>query len=127
MITVLALLGAKSLVILYVWLLSAAIASYLSHRKGFGERPGLASGMILPIIGPLAWLFWPARDESLWKKVGPIGRPKSEDIAAAAAAEKGKSIDPAPAAPHATDAETAATAPTSGDTRPESADTTERP
>ena len=49
--TVFALLGAKALWLLYSWLASAIVASYLSGRKGYGERPGLASGLLLNVIG----------------------------------------------------------------------------
>jgi hypothetical protein len=75
--TVLALLGAKALYLLYLWLASAIIAAYLSHRKGYGERPGLACGLLLNVIGILIWLVWPAREHSLWKRVGPVGRRKA--------------------------------------------------
>ena len=40
-------LGAKALWLLYVWLASAIVASYLSERKGYGEKVGLASGLLL--------------------------------------------------------------------------------
>ena len=81
--TVFALLGATALWLTYLWLLSAIAGAYLSHRKGYGERPGLASGLLLNIIGPIIWLFWPAREESLWKTVGPWGTtPKAEKEAA---------------------------------------------
>jgi hypothetical protein len=76
--TIFALLGATALWLLYSWLAAAIIGSYLSGRKGYGERPGLASGLLLNLIGPLIWLFVPARQDSLWKKVGPWGRPKVE-------------------------------------------------
>jgi len=36
--TVLALIGAKALWLLYAWLASAIVASYLSNRKGYGDR-----------------------------------------------------------------------------------------
>ena len=39
--------GAWNLLWLYVWLVSAIAASYLSDRKGYGDRPGLATGLIL--------------------------------------------------------------------------------
>ena len=71
------LLGAKALYLVFAWLLSAILASYLSERKGYGERPGLACGLLLNAIGVIIWLFWPARPESLWKKIGPWGRGKS--------------------------------------------------
>ena len=71
--TVLALLGAGALWLTYLWLLAAIIGAYLSHRKGYGERPGLASGLLLNMIGPVIWLFVPAKPESMWKTVGPFG------------------------------------------------------
>ena len=77
--TLFALLGAKALYLTYAWLLSAIVASYLSGRKGYGERVGLACGLLLNVIGVVIWLAWPAREESLWKKLGPIGRGKDKD------------------------------------------------
>ena len=68
-----ALLGAQALFLTYAWLASAIIAAYLSHRKGYGERPGLASGLLLNFIGIIVWLVFPPKDESLWKTVGPFG------------------------------------------------------
>jgi hypothetical protein len=72
--TVLALIGSTALWLLYSWLASAIIASYLSNRKGYGERAGLASGLLLNFIGVIVWLVVPPRADSLWKKVGPFGR-----------------------------------------------------
>jgi hypothetical protein len=74
--TVFALLGATALWLTYIWLLSAIVASYLSARKGYGEKVGLASGLLLFVIGPLIWLLWPAKAESKWKSLGPFGRGK---------------------------------------------------
>ena len=74
--TLIALMGAMTLFWLYVWLISAIIASYLSDRKGYGDRPGLASGLFLSAVGVLVWLVWPPKPESKWKTVGPWGRGK---------------------------------------------------
>ena len=75
---VFALLGAKGLYLLFVWLASAIAASYLSGRKGYGEKPGLASGLLLTVIGPIIWVFVPARKDSPWKRYGVFGStPKS--------------------------------------------------
>jgi hypothetical protein len=68
------LIGATALWLLYVWLISAIAASYLSERKGYGEKPGLASGLILSLVGPLVWLVVPARANSKWKTIGAFGR-----------------------------------------------------
>jgi hypothetical protein len=73
--TVIALLGVTALWLLYAWLLSAIVASYLSARKGYGEKAGLATGLLLHVIGVIVWLVWPARPESRWKTMGPWGNP----------------------------------------------------
>jgi hypothetical protein len=80
-VTVLGLIGVASLYILYGWLLSCIVASYLSGRKGYGEKLGLAFGLLLGPIGVIVWLFWPPRPESDWKVKGPFGK-GSEDRAA---------------------------------------------
>jgi hypothetical protein len=74
-----AILGAAALWLMYGWLLSAIVASYLSDRKGYGERLGLGFGIVLSVIGTLIWLFWPAKPDSKWKKLGPVGRGKSTE------------------------------------------------
>ena len=76
---VLALLGAKGLVLLFIWLASAIVASYASSRKGYGERAGLASGMLLSVVGAVAWLVIPAKDGSDWRVVGPFPWQRAED------------------------------------------------
>ncbi len=72
--TIVALLGSTALWLLFTWLASAIAASYLSDRKGYGERPGLASGLLLNAVGVLIWLVVPPKADSLWKKIGPFGR-----------------------------------------------------
>jgi fucose permease len=72
--TVLAVIGSTALWLLYAWLISTVVASYLSDRKGYGEKAGLASGLLLSVLGALIWLFWPAKPESRWKLQGPFGR-----------------------------------------------------
>lgn len=67
-----ALLGAKALYFTYAWLASAIIASYLSNRKGYGEGPGLATGLVLTVVAVVIWLVWPARPDSRWKVQGPF-------------------------------------------------------
>jgi hypothetical protein len=71
---VFALLGAKALWLTYIWLLSAIAAAWLSDRKGYGEKPGLATGLLLSALGPVIWLFVPARADSRWKRLGAFGR-----------------------------------------------------
>jgi hypothetical protein len=72
--TVLALIGAKALYLLWIWMASAIIASALSTRKGYGQKAGLATGLLLSAVGILIWLLWPARRDSVWKTEGPIPR-----------------------------------------------------
>jgi hypothetical protein len=69
-----ALIGSKALWLLYLWLLSTIGASYLSDRKGYGEKPGLATGLILSIVGTIVWLIVPPRQGSKWKTIGAFGR-----------------------------------------------------
>jgi len=66
-------LGATALWLLYAWLGSAIIASYLSDRKGFGSKVGLACGLLLSVVGVLVWLLIPARPDSRWKLQGAFG------------------------------------------------------
>ncbi len=77
--TVFAIIGAKSLLLLYIWLGSVIVCSYLSDRKGYGERNGLATGMLLSIIGVIVWLVVPPKADSTWKRAGMFGRPRSAD------------------------------------------------
>jgi hypothetical protein len=69
-----ALIGANALLLMYVWLLSAIAASYLSGRKGYGEKIGLVFGLLLFVLGPIIWLVWPPKANSKWKLLGPVGR-----------------------------------------------------
>jgi hypothetical protein len=66
-------IGSLALWLIYLWLGSAIVASYLSARKGYGEKLGLAFGMLLSVVGALIWLFWPAKPDSRWKLQGPFG------------------------------------------------------
>jgi hypothetical protein len=72
--TVLALIGVKALYLLFAWLLSAAAASWLSDRKGYGERLGLAFGLLLSFVGLLLVALLPARPDSRWRREGPLPR-----------------------------------------------------
>ena len=68
--------GAWNLFWMYLWLVSTIAASYLSDRKGYGDRPGLATGLILSILGTIIWLVIPPKPESKWKQLGPFGAQK---------------------------------------------------
>ena len=54
---ILALIGAKALYLLLIWLASAIVASWLSGRAGYGEKPGLATGLLLTIVGVIPWVL----------------------------------------------------------------------
>jgi hypothetical protein len=85
--TVLAVLGSKALWLTYLWLASSIAASWLSDRKGYGPKPGLASGLLLTAVGLAIWLVWPARPDSRWKIQGPIPRRGQKKTVAKARAE----------------------------------------
>jgi hypothetical protein len=87
MTTVLAVIGAKALYLLYGWLISAVAASWLSARKGYGEKPGLAAGLLLSVVGVVLWLVWPAKADSRWKVQGPLPFGGKEKTVAEARAE----------------------------------------
>ncbi len=72
-------IGPTALYLLFAWLAGAAAASYLSRRKGYGEKPGLATGLILSLVGALIWLLIPPRENSDWKLKGPIGNERREN------------------------------------------------
>ena len=82
---VIAAIGAKALYLLYGWLASAIIANYVSERKGYGEKLGLAAGLLLSIIGAVIMLLLPARQDSRWKLQGPFGRGGGKTVAEARA------------------------------------------
>ena len=70
--TVVADIGALALYLLFLWLGSAIVAAYLSERKGYGEKAGLASGLLLSVVGILVWLVVPAKPDSDWRVVGAL-------------------------------------------------------
>jgi hypothetical protein len=90
MTPILAAVGAKALYLCYIWLLSAITASELSRSKGYGEKVGLGTGLILSILGPLIWLAIPPRDETAeWHERKPWQRrrkPREAEMTGDAAA-----------------------------------------
>lgn len=70
--TLFATIGATGLYLLFAWLLSAAIGSWVSQRKGYGERLGLTFGLLLTVAGLLIVLLLPGRPGSAWKVDGPL-------------------------------------------------------
>ena len=53
-----AAIGVKALYLLLLWLGSAIVASWLSARAGYGEKVGLASGLLLSVVGVVVWVFF---------------------------------------------------------------------
>jgi hypothetical protein len=88
--TLIALIGANALLLMYTWLLSAIVASYLAERKGYSEKLGLAFGLGLTVLGAVIWLIWPAKENSKWKNLGPFGRGKADKERLEAAAERAR-------------------------------------
>jgi hypothetical protein len=73
------MIGVDALYFLFAWLISAAAASWLSERKGYGERVGLTFGLILSVLGLLIVLLLPARPNSKWRVDG--WRPRQRKVA----------------------------------------------
>jgi hypothetical protein len=71
-------IGAVSLLLLYVWLLSAIAASQLSRLKGYGEKPGLGTGLLLSLVGVIVWLVFPSRPDSRWREIFRRKKPSAE-------------------------------------------------
>jgi hypothetical protein len=65
---ILGVVGAKAFYLLMVWLASAIAASELAKRKGYAEKWGLGTGLLLSFVGVIVWLFIPARPESPWRR-----------------------------------------------------------
>ncbi len=76
-LTVVALIGAKALYLLFAWLLSAAIGASVAERKGYGERVGLTLGLLLSVAGLVIVLLLPGRPGSRWKEEGILPRRSS--------------------------------------------------
>jgi hypothetical protein len=88
MTILLATLGVKALYLTYAWLLSCVASSWLSDRKGYGERPGLITSLLLSVAGTIIWLVWPARKDSRWKIQGAIPRRGKQKTVAEVRAEQ---------------------------------------
>jgi hypothetical protein len=93
MTLLLANLGVKALYLTYIWLLSSVGASWLSDRKGYGERPGLITGLLLSLVGLIIWLFWPAKADSRWKVQGAIPKRGGAQLTVAEARAKHETPD----------------------------------
>jgi hypothetical protein len=67
-------IGALALYLLFAWLISAAAGSWITERKGYGERTGLMLGLILTVVGLLVALVLPSRPGSKWRRDGVLPR-----------------------------------------------------
>ena len=56
--------GIKAFYLLMVWLASAIAASELARRKGYPEKLGLGTGLLLSVVGVIIWLVIPAKANS---------------------------------------------------------------
>ena len=72
------MIGVDALYFLFAWLISAAAASWLSERKGYGERVGLTFGLILSALGLLIVLVLPGRPGSKWRVDGWRAAPTAQ-------------------------------------------------
>ena len=73
-------IGPKALYFLFAWLITAAVAAWLSERKGYGERLGLTLGLLLTVLGLLIMVFMPARPGSKWKVQGWLPRRRRRPV-----------------------------------------------
>jgi len=67
-------IGGKAIYLLFVWLISGAAGSWMSERKGYGERVGLTLGLLLSAVGLLIVVLLPGRPGSKWRVEGRLPR-----------------------------------------------------
>ena len=65
---VLAAVGAKAFYLLMIWLASAIVAAELSKRKGYGEKWGLGTGLLLSFVAVIIWAVVPPKADSPWRQ-----------------------------------------------------------
>ena len=94
-------IGSTGLYLLFAWLLSAAIGSWVSDRKGYGEKLGLTFGLLLTVAGLLIVLLLPARPRSAWKQEGWLPPRGSRDLGLAPVAAPVLDVPIAAAEPEA--------------------------
>jgi hypothetical protein len=65
---VIAVIGTKAIYFMYAWLIGCMLASTAASLKGYAERWGLATGMLLSLLGGVIWMFFPWRRNSRWDR-----------------------------------------------------------
>ncbi len=65
---VLAAVGAKAFYLLMIWLASAIASAELAKRKGYTEKLGLGTGLLLSFVGVIVWLIVPPKPDSPWRQ-----------------------------------------------------------
>ena len=82
--------GAIYLYLMYAWLLSAIFSAELARSKGYCEKSGLGTGLILTVLGVIIWLVIPPKDEAAeWHERKPWQRrqkPREAEMAGEAVA-----------------------------------------
>lgn len=53
---VLAEIGVTALYLLFAWLASAIVCGWLAVRAGYEEKSGLATGLLLFVLGIVVWV-----------------------------------------------------------------------
>jgi len=91
-------MGVKALYLTYLWLISCVVSSWISDRKGYGEKPGLTTSLLLSAVGVVIWLVWPAKADSRWKVQGAIPKRGDHKTLAEARAERDVPTSDPPAA-----------------------------
>ena len=66
--TVFAVIGPKAIFFLYAWLIGCMLASTAAALKGYPEKAGLATGLLLSILGGAIWMFLPGKRDSRWAR-----------------------------------------------------------
>jgi hypothetical protein len=86
--------GAVYLYLMYAWLLSAIISAELARSKGYSEKSGLGTGLILTVLGVIIWLVIPPKNETAeWHSRKPWQRrlkPREAEMSGEAAGEHGE-------------------------------------
>jgi hypothetical protein len=70
-----AVIGTAALWLIFLWLGAAIVASIFSEAKGYGDKWGLVTGVMLSVVGAFVWAAAPPREISRWKLHGELSPP----------------------------------------------------